>query len=77
MKNQFSEAYDRLPAIEQTSVRDRIMQECGWKSFPTFYSKKDGNVKIRKTEAPVIEGIFSEYNINCWTGQYIRQFATS
>lgn len=73
----FSDAYGLLPASEQIKVRDRIMHECGWKSFPTFYAKKDGKVKARKPEISIIEKIFAEYNIHAFEGQFIRQFSTT
>jgi len=68
----FSAGYDMLPAGFQISVRNAIMEECGWKTTNTFHNKRRGTHKIRPLEAKVIEKHFSKYNIVPWTGEIIR-----
>lgn len=71
VKSNFLMGYGMLPAIKQPEVRQKIMFKCGWNSVVTFYDKCRGRTKIRKPEVAVIEKIFSQYNLNPWTGEYL------
>jgi hypothetical protein len=75
VSDNFIVAYGMVPADYQTPLRKKIMDECDWQTDMTFHSKRKGDVKIRKPEVPVIEAAFAEYNINAWTGEYIKPFA--
>lgn len=71
----FRQAYGMVPASKQLELRDNLMKVCGWKSFKTFHSKRQGLVKITRLEVPEIEKAFEKYNIDAWTGRYIRPLA--
>lgn len=71
VKSNFEKGYVMLPVKYQKHVRRELMQECEWSAPQTFYSKVKGETSVRKTEIPVIERIFAEYNLNPWTGKYL------
>ena len=71
IKTEFIKGYDMLPAKFQIPIRNDIMKKCGWKSLVTFHLKRKGNVQISILEIPVIEKIFSEFNLDPWTGEYL------
>ncbi len=71
VKNNFRRGYGMIPGDYQTEVRDEIMKLCGWESFVTFSHKKNGIVSIRPPEITIIESVFSEYQLNPWTGERI------
>jgi hypothetical protein len=62
-----------LPAIKQRDVQNEIMDLCGWVTVRTFIQKKFGRVPIRPPEKEIIERIFERFNLNAWTGEYIRK----
>ena len=69
VKNRFQKGYEMLPAKFQKKVRLQIMNECDWTTRATFVNKQKGHTSIRKPEIAIIERIFSEYNLNPWTGE--------
>ena len=70
----FMIAYGMVPAAKQLELRNSLMETCGWKAFKTFHAKRQGLVKITILEIPAIEAAFEKYNIDAWTGEYIKQF---
>ena len=72
IKTEFIRGYEMVPAKMQTKVRDEIMKKCGWSSIMTFHLKRKGKRPIKILEVPVIETVFSQFNINPWTGEYLK-----
>ena len=71
----FHIAYGMVPAAKQLVLRNNLMEICGWKAFKTFHAKRQGLVKITILEIPTIEAAFEQYNIDAWTGEYIKPLA--
>lgn len=71
----FHAAYGMVPAAKQLELRNNLMEICGWKAFKTFHAKRQGLVKITILEIPAIEVAFEQYNIDAWTGEYIKPLA--
>lgn len=71
IKDGFQKGYDMLLSRDQRELRLQIMMECGWLTASTFINKRKGVQSIRKPEIPIIERIFSEYNLDPWTGEYL------
>lgn len=67
----FQKAYNKLPAGEQTSVKEKIKETCDWTNS-TFYAKLKGSTPLRKLERAALELIFVSWNIDVWTGEYIK-----
>jgi len=72
VKDSFQKGYEMLPAKYLKKVRLRIMNECGWTTRATFVNKQKGHTSIRKPEIAIIEKIFSEYNLDPWTGKPLK-----
>lgn len=72
VKNNFRKGYDMLPSKFKTNVRIKIMNGCDWLTQQTFYNKLNGKKIIRSPEKIVIEKIFAEYNLDAWTGEYLK-----
>lgn len=69
----FLKAYNKLPADQQANVRNEILNTCDWGAATTFYAKVNGNTTIKKLEWAALAEIFSRFNINVRTGEYIKQ----
>lgn len=69
----FLKAYNMLPAGEQARIRNKIMDTCDWGADSTFYAKLKGDTPLRKLERTALEAIFKAWNIDVWTGNYIKQ----
>jgi len=69
VKSDFQKGYEMLLPRDQRELRLKMMFECGWLTASTFYNKRKGVQPILKPEIPIIESIFSEYNLDPWTGE--------
>jgi len=74
-KKKFIEAYQMLPQKYLEPLKEEIKGKCGWNTDSTFHRKRLGTVRIRLPERQIIEEVFAKYNINAWTGEYIKQLA--
>lgn len=72
VKKPFNKGFEMLPAIYQKKVRLEIMACCGWSTEQTFINKKFGRVPIRPPEEIVVINIFKTYNLDPWTGKYLK-----
>ncbi len=64
----FKKAYNLLPAGEQTKVRKKIQETCGW-TTSTFYLRLKGETSLRPLERIALESIFNAWDIDVWTGK--------
>lgn len=69
----FLKAYNMLPAGEQAGAREEMMDTCDWTAATTFYAKLNGSTPIKKLEWAALESIFSKWNIDVRTGEYLKQ----
>jgi len=76
-KLNFLRGISRIPAGDVKTIKSKIMTELDI-SEPSYYLKKKGATVIKPLEKKEIERIFSEYNIDPWTGKpilgQVRQF---
>lgn len=78
IENSFKRGYELLISRRDEcedlmkNVREEIMKKCGWRSHMTFYNKMNGSTKLRKPEVEIIQSVFSQFNINPWTGEYFK-----
>lgn len=63
MEHSFKKGYNQLAVKDAPEVREKIMKVLGLKNRATFYSRMNGAVEPRVSEAQAIEAIFLEYNI--------------
>lgn len=70
----FNKAYGMLPASKQVEFRENLKEKCGW-SHMTFHNKKHGETSFSPLEIGAVEEAFAEFNIDAWTGKYIKPFA--
>ena len=68
----FKPGFDQLPAWLQRSMRENIMELCGWKARMTFHSKVNGKVALRPPEVAVIRQQFAKHNIDAFTGRQLE-----
>jgi len=70
-KRPFKPGFDMLPAKMQKTVKNELMQRCGWTTTATFINKKFGYVPIRPPEVDILHEVFKVYNLDPWTGKYL------
>lgn len=69
-KKSFAIAYGNLPGKLQTTVRDEIIEECGWNTTQYFSMKKSqANRVLTLPEEEKVEAIFKKYGFDAWTGE--------
>lgn len=68
----FKQAFSRLPADKQETVKNKIMAVCGWTTYIQWQHKKGGHAILLASEKENVIKEFSRYNINAKTGMYIN-----
>lgn len=68
----FREAFESLPSNKIMEVREHLMNRLGW-SLSIFYYKKRGDTPIWEHEEPVIEEVFSPFNLHPWIDSQINE----
>ena len=74
VKANFRKAYGMIPADYQAEFREKLKEQTVW-SHMTFHNKRKGSTTFTPLELRAVEAAFAAYNIDAWTGEYIKQLS--